>query len=145
MHLRAIVDHAADGILTIDERGLIESYNPAAERTFGYTAAEVIGQNVKMLMPEPYYSEHDNYLRNYLHTGQAKLIGVEREVTGRRKDGSIFPLGLAVSEVRLGDWRLFIKQASAQNAASTRQAETAAQNLHELGQQLKQLVGQYQV
>ena len=104
---RAILETAVDAIITIDEQGRIESHNPAAERLFGYLAAEVIGKNVKMLMPAPYQAEHDGYLRNYLTTGERKIIGSGREVVGLRKDGSTFPMELAVSEVRLGDRRLF--------------------------------------
>lgn len=104
---RAILEAAVDAILTIDERGSIESLNPAAERLFGYPAAELLGQNVNMLMPPPYREQHDSYLRNYLATGEKKIIGITREVVGRRKDGSTFPIELAVSEVRLGDRRLF--------------------------------------
>jgi PAS domain S-box-containing protein len=105
--IRAIVDTVIDAIITIDEKGIIESFNPAAEQLFGYTWSEVIGQNLKMLMPEPYHSEHDQYLRNYLNTGHAKIIGNPREVAGRRKDGSTFPIDLAVSEMIVGDKRLF--------------------------------------
>ncbi|MFA5372396.1 MAG: CHASE domain-containing protein, partial [Sideroxydans sp.] len=103
MRLRTILDTVVDGIITIDERGIVETLNPAAERIFGYAAAEVIGQNIKMLMPEPYHSQHDGYLERYRNTGEARIIGIGREVVGRRKDGSTFPLDLAVNKMQLGD------------------------------------------
>lgn len=100
--MRSVVDHVLDGIITIDEGGVVQTFNPGAERIFGYEASEVIGQNVKMLMPAPYRDEHDRYVANYMQTGEAKIIGIGREVEGRRKDGSCFPLDLAVSTFHVG-------------------------------------------
>jgi PAS domain S-box-containing protein len=105
--LRGIVDTAVDGIITIDEKGIVETMNPAAERIFGYPADEVVGRNVSMLMPEPYHSEHDGYLERYCRTGERRIIGIGREVRGRRKDGTEFPMDLAVSAATVGNRRIF--------------------------------------
>ena len=106
--LRAALENMVDGFITIDETGRIETFNPAAERMFGYEAEEVVGRNVTTLMPEPYRSEHGSYISEYLETGEAKIIGIGREVEGRRKDGSPFPLSLAVAEVRSVGRRMFV-------------------------------------
>ena len=98
---------AVDGIITIGERGIIKTFNLAAEKIFGYSAAEVIGKNVKILMPEPDASKHDRYLANYRQTGEKKIIGTGRRVDGRRKDGTIFPIDLAINEMYFDTERLF--------------------------------------
>jgi PAS domain S-box-containing protein len=103
----AVLSTVEDAIITIDAKGIIKDLNPAAARVFGYSPNEVIGLNVKVLMPEPYSREHDGYLINYLRTGQAKMIRLGREVSGRRKDGSIFPMELAVGEMTVSGRRMF--------------------------------------
>jgi PAS domain S-box-containing protein len=105
--LKGIVETAVDGIITISDRGIIETMNRAAEKIFGYRASEVIGRNVSILMPEPYRSQHDAYIERYRQTGERRIIGIGREVRGRRKDGTEFPLDLAVSENDLGSRRIF--------------------------------------
>src|SRR5882724_8415078 len=140
--LRAILQTAVEGIITIDERGIVESMNPAAEKTFGWKAAEVIGKNVSTLMPAPYRQEHDGYLHNYATTGHAKIIGIGREVLGQRKDGSVFPMDLAVSEVRLAGRRLFtgfVRDISERKRAELRQAELT-QTLAEKNKELETIV-----
>lgn len=145
--MRAILETAVEGIVTIDERGIVESMNRACERIFGYPAAEVIGRNVSMLMPSPDREQHDGYLANYLRTGHARIIGIGREVTGRRKDGSLFPMDLSVSEVRLANRRLFtgfIRDISVRKrleaeilGISDREQRRIGQDLHDgLGQHL---------
>lgn len=105
--LRAILETAVEGIITIDERGLIESVNPSAEKIFGYNSRELIGQSINLLMPAALGEQHDGYIANYLRTGRAKIIGIGREVSGRRKNGAVFPMDLSVSEVKLANGRLF--------------------------------------
>jgi PAS domain S-box-containing protein len=107
MHIRAIVNNAVETIITIDEDGIVQSINPAGERLFGYEASEIVGSNVKVIIPEPHHYKHNTYIKNYLQTGQKKLIGAGRELEGKRKDGSIFPIYLSVGEIKEGNYRLF--------------------------------------
>ena len=155
--LAAIVASAVDGIIVIDARGRIEAFNPAAERLFGYREAEVIGRNVNILMPSPYHDEHDGYLARYLHSGQAKIIGVGREVTGRRADGTTFPLQLSVGEMSLGGERKFtgilhdlservrMEEQLREQAALARLGEMAAVIAHEVKNPLAGIRGAIQV
>jgi PAS domain S-box-containing protein len=105
--LRSVVDYVVDAIVTIDERGTIASWNRSAERIFGYSSEEMIGDNISRLMPEPYRSDHDSHLATYGQTGIAKVVGVNREMIAQRKDGTVFPIDLAVSEYVLQGKRLF--------------------------------------
>jgi len=107
-HLQAILDTVLDGIITIDSKGLIQSFNAAAIKIFGYEPEEVVGQNVKMLMPDPYHSEHDSYLKNHLDTGEKKVIGIGRLVSAKRKDGSIFPMELGVNDMIINGKKMFV-------------------------------------
>jgi len=106
-HLQSILDTVPEAMIVIDERGIIQSFSSAAERLFGCRAAEAIGQNVSTLMPAPYHENHDAYLQRYLNTGERRIIGIGRVVVGQRKDGSTFPMELAVGEMKSGDQRFF--------------------------------------
>ena len=106
--LRALVETAVDGVMIIEANGTVQEYNPACESLFGYRADEVIGRNVKMLMPPPYREEHDEYLQRYRNTGIKRIIGIGREVEGRRKDGTTFPMELSVGEARPGGHQVFV-------------------------------------
>jgi len=106
-HLRSVLEAVPDAVIVINDRGLIQSFSPAAERLFGYSAADVMGQNVRILMPQPYRDEHDGYLERYRRTGERRIIGIGRVVLGRRADGSTFPMELAVGESNLEGRRMF--------------------------------------
>ncbi len=107
-YLRAVFDAAPEAMVIIDERGRIEGFSPAAERQFGYPAADVVGRNVSLLMPSPYREEHDGYLHRYLTTGERRIIGIGRVVVGQRRDGSTFPMELSVAEARPSGRRIFV-------------------------------------
>ncbi len=155
--LRSILDSAVDGIVVIDGHGRMESVNPAAERLFGYRASELVGQNVSLLMPSPYSEAHDQYLANYLATGVAKIIGIGREVTGKRRDGTTFPLQLSVGEMVIGGERRFtgilhdltarvkIEEQLREQAALVRLGEMAAVIAHEVRNPLAAVRGALQV
>lgn len=141
--LEAIIDHAIDGIITIDNRGIIESINPAASSLFGYTGEEVIGNNVSMLMPEPYHSEHDGYISNYKSTGHKKIIGIGREVLGKKKDGTTFPFRLAVSEVwykRRNIFTGFIHDLTREKLAENRLKRHAVELEQKVSERTKDLI-----
>jgi two-component system, LuxR family, sensor kinase FixL len=131
--LRSILETAPDAIIVIDERGIMESYSQAAERLFGYRAEEALGQNVSILMPPPYRERHDAHIDHYLRTGERRIIGIGRVVVGRRKDGSTFPMELAVGEARVSGRRVFtgfIRDLTERQLAESRMQELQSELLH---------------
>jgi PAS domain S-box-containing protein len=154
---RAVIESAVDGVIVIDAHGRIEAFNPAAERLFGYPEHEVAGRNVNMLMPSPYHEEHDFYLSRYLATGTAKIIGIGREVTGLRKDGTTFPLHLSVGQILVeGQYRftgilhdlsarVLMEQRLREEAALARLGEMAAVIAHEVKNPLAGIRGAIEI
>jgi two-component system sensor kinase FixL len=155
--LRSIVDAAVDGIIVIDAHGIVEAFNPGAEHLFGYEAAEVVGQSVNLLMPPPYRDEHDGYIDRYMKTGQARIIGIGREVSAQRKDGTTFPVHLSVGEMSLHGERKFtgilhdlssrvhMEEQLREQAALVRLGEMAAVIAHEVKNPLAAVRGAIQV
>lgn len=132
-HLQSILDTVPDAMIVIDERAIMRSFSAAAEGLFGYAAAEVIGKNVKMLMPSPYREAHDGFIDGYLRTGERKIIGIGRIVVGERKDGSTFPMELAVGEMRSGDHRYFtgfVRDISERQQTEARLQELQSELVH---------------
>lgn len=132
-HLRSILDTVPDAMIVIDEAGIMQSFSAAAERQFGWTAAEVVGRNVSMLMPDPYRSQHDGYLERYRTTGERRIIGIGRVVVGERKDGSTFPMELSVGEAASVDRRFFtgfVRDLSERQAAERRLQDVQGELIH---------------
>jgi two-component system sensor kinase FixL len=155
--LQSIIDSAVDGIIVIDAGGRIEAFNRGAERLFGYAEREVIGRNVNILMPSPYHEEHDGYIARYLATGVPKIIGIGREVTGLRSDGTTFPVHLSVGEMTVNDERQFtgilhdltarvrIEEQLREQSTLARLGEMAAVIAHEVKNPLAGIRGAIQV
>jgi two-component system, LuxR family, sensor kinase FixL len=142
---RSILRTTVDAIITIDERGSIRTFNRAAEKLFQFPASEVVGKNVKVLMPQPYRREHDDYMHNYHSTGHRKIIGIGRDVTGKRKDGSTFPMYLAVSEVNVNGQRLYtgiIRDITEQRRLEQEVLRISEHERHRIGQDLHDGLGQ---
>jgi two-component system sensor kinase FixL len=132
-HLQSILDTIPEAMIVIDEAGVMQSFSAAAQRLFGYRLDEVIGRNVKMLMPEPYRGEHDSYLQHYLSTGLRRIIGIGRIVVGARRDGTTFPMELAVGEMRSGGRRFFtgfIRDLTERQATEARLQELQSELVH---------------
>jgi two-component system sensor kinase FixL len=132
-HVKLILDTIPDAMIVIDERGVMQSFSAAAERLFGYSAADVLGKNVKMLMPAPYRESHDSYLDRYRATGERRIIGIGRVVVGERKDGSTFPLELSVGEMKTGQQRFFtgfIRDLTERQQTEARLQELQAELVH---------------
>jgi len=154
---RSIVDSAVDAILVIDRRGRIEAFNAAAERLFGYAAGEVLGKNVNLLMPQPYHGKHDEYMARYLATGEKRIIGIGRQVTALRKNGTTFPVHLSVGEMTIdGETkftgilhdltpRVALETQLREQAALTRLGEMAAVVAHEVKNPLTGIRGAVQI
>jgi PAS domain S-box-containing protein len=141
--LRAVLNTAADAIITIDHRGIITSVNSSTEQMFGYTHDELVGQNVSILMPPPYCDEHDGYIARFLETGEARVIGIGRELVALHKDGSTFPIGLAVSQVdHLGLFTGVIRDISALKELQKQILEIAAEEDRKIGHELHDNVQQ---
>jgi two-component system sensor kinase FixL len=132
-HLQSILDTVPDAMIVIDEQGAVHSFSAAAERLFGYRAAEVTGRNIKMLMPWPYRENHDGYIERYLRTGEKRIIGIGRVVVGERSDGSTFPMELSVGEMRSGHQRYFtgfIRDLTERQKTEARLQELQAELVH---------------
>ncbi|HEB72960.1 MAG TPA: PAS domain S-box protein [Nitrospirae bacterium] len=127
-YVHAVVDNALDAIITINEKGFIESFNPAAQRIFGYSLEEALGANISLLMPEPYGSQHDGYIKKYLKTGKSRFLGVPREVLAMRKNGTIFTAEISASEMRVGSQRRFV--GVMRDITDRKQAEEKLRNAH---------------
>jgi two-component system sensor kinase FixL len=132
-HLQSILDTVPDAMIVIDEHGLMQSFSAAAERLFGWTGAEALGRNVDMLMPSPYREAHNSYLGRYLSTGERRIIGIGRVVVGRRRDGSTFPMELAVGEMRVANHRFFtgfVRDLTERQATEARLQELQSELVH---------------
>ena len=132
-HLRSVLETVPDAMIVIDQAGVMSSFSATAERLFGYKAAEVIGNNVSMLMPEPYRAQHDGYLHRYADTGERRVIGMGRVVVGRRKDGTTFPMELSVGEMISGQRRFFtgfVRDLTERQEAQQRLQELQAELIH---------------
>jgi two-component system, LuxR family, sensor kinase FixL len=141
--IRAILNAASDAIISIDRHGTIDSINPATEEMFGYAREELIGQNVRMLMPSPYAEEHDAYIARYLQTGEARIIGSGRELTGRHKDGHTFPIDLSLSEIdHLQMFTGIVRNVSERKALQEHLMTIATEEQRRIGQDLHDNVGQ---